>query len=260
MIRRFCSQAWLNAKVNQGGLDLTEFLAYRVGISITTLIFYCLIANHATGQIDLTRWVVGNAFALCIYECIFGLGICFNSDRYYGRLRSIIVSPTSKLTVIMYYGVYSIFIAFLTIVVSFATGGLIFGIPFNDLNLGMLMLAISIAVFTCVGFGFLFAVLALITDSIYLLLNAIGLLIIIFSGANFPVSQLPAFAQWIAHIFPLFRSVQAANMSFGGEFSSLFGQLLIGEAILGLVFYVMSFILIKIIERIAIKRATLEIF
>jgi len=260
MVQRFFSQAWLNAKVQQGGLNLTEFLVYKVGISISTLLIYVLIARFTTGNVDLTAWVVGNAFALCVYECIFEIGGTFNAERFNGRLRSIMVSPTSKLTVIMYSGVSAIITGFVSIAAAFVIGGLIFGIPFSDFNMGMFVLAILSAAFAAVGLGLLLAVFALITDSMFLMLNALALLIIIFSGANFPVSQLPVFAQYIANIFPLYRSVAAANMSLGGTFSIEFRNLLLGEVILGLIYYLAAFCLIKVIERIAIKKATLEMF
>ncbi|MCL2558647.1 MAG: ABC transporter permease, partial [Treponema sp.] len=234
MIKIFFSQAWLCAKVKQAGVSPTEFLAYRVGVSITTLSLYVLIARFTTGSVDLTSWVIGNAFALCVFECVFNIGGTFNEERFNGRLRSIIVSPTNKMAVIMYNGASSIVVAAITIAAAFIVGGLIFGISFSGLNPGMFLAAIFTATFACVGMGLMFAALALITDSIHLLLNAVALLIMIFSGANFPVSQLPVFAQWIARAFPLFRSVKAANMSIDGAFSKEFGQLLAGELLLGL--------------------------
>ena len=261
MVRRFISQIWLCAKRRQGGLGPAEFLAYRVGISITTLILYVLIAQYTTGgETDLTAWVIGNAFALCVYECVFNIGGTFESERFHGVLKIIVVSPTSKLTVIMYNGAYALLAASLTIVAAFVAGGLIFSVPFGSLHLGMFALAILAAAFACVGLGLMLAVFALITDSMFLMLNAIAMLLIIFSGANFPISQLPLFAQWIANVFPLYRSVSAANMAIGGNFSPEFWRLLMGEAALGLVFYLSAFALIKIIERISIKKATLDIF
>ena len=261
MIRRFLTQALINAKAEQGGLTITEFLIYRVGLSLTTLAMYVLIAQHVTGaQADLTFWVIGNAFALCVFECIFGIGGTFDNERYFGRLRSIIVSPTSRLTVIMYKGLSSIIVAMITIIVSFVVGGFIFGVNFGDLNIAMFFLAILSAAFACVGLGLLFAIFALITDSIYMLLNTLSVALMIFSGANFPVAQLPLFAQWIAHVFPLFRSVQAANMSMNGSFDLTFIHLIIGEFGLGVIFYIIAVVLIKIIERVAIKNATLEVF
>ncbi|MCL2217914.1 MAG: ABC transporter permease [Defluviitaleaceae bacterium] len=260
MIVRFFSQAWLNAKVHQGGLNMTEFLAYKVGVSVSTLMLYVLIARYTTGLVDLTAWVVGNAFALCVYECIFNIGGTFNAERFSGRLRAIVVSPTSKLAVIMYNGVSSIVVGFITITAAFVVGGLIFGVQFADINIAMFALSILAAAVACVGLGLLLAVFALITDSMYLMLNALALLIIIFSGANFPVSQLPVGAQYIANIFPLYRSVAAANLSIGGSFSPEYWRLLLGEFILGLSFYLAAFLLIKAIERVAVKKATLEMF
>jgi len=260
MMQRFFSQAWLNAKVHQGGLNLTEFLAYKVGVSIATLLLYVLIARFTTGNIDLTAWVVGNAFALCIYECIFEIGGTFDSERFSGRLRSIMVSPTSKLTVIMYNGVSAIIVGVLTIATAFVVGGLIFGVQFSDFNVGMLVLAIFSAAFASVGLGLLLAVFALITDSMFLMLNAIALMIVIFSGANFPLVQLPTFAQYMANIFPLHRSIAAAHLSISGAFSTEYRNLMFGELALGVAYFTAAFCLIKIIERAAIKRAALEVF
>ncbi|MCL2221917.1 MAG: ABC transporter permease [Oscillospiraceae bacterium] len=260
MIQRFFSQAWLNAKVHQGGLNLTEFLAFKVGVSILTLVLYVLIARFTTGYVDLTAWVVGNAFALCVYECIFGIGGTFSSERFNGRLRSIIVAPTSKLTVIMYNGASSIVTGFLTIAVSFFIGGLLFGVQFSEFDFVMFALAIFAATFASVGLGLLLAVFALITDSIFLMLNALALLIIIFSGANFPVGQLPLFFPYIANIFPLYRSIAAARLSIGGAFSVEFWSLLLGEVLLGFVYLLITFLAIRIIERVATRNAALEMF
>jgi len=260
MIQRFFSQAWLGAKAKQGGLNIPEFLVYRVGISISTLLMYVLIARHTTGGIDLTAWVVGNAFALCVYECIFNIGGTFNAERYNGRLRAIIVSPTSKLAVIMYNGVSSVVVGAITIVAAFVVGGLIFGVNFADINVGMFAIAILAAAFACVGLGLMLAVFALITDSMYMMLNALALLIIIFSGANFPVAQLPVVGRLAANIFPLYRSVAAANLSMGGAFSAQYARLIAGEAALGVGFYLAAFALVKTIERMAVRHARLEMF
>ena len=260
MIKIFWSQVWLNAKVNQGGLNLAEFFAYRICISLLMLILYCLIAYYAQGQVDLTRWVVGNAFILCIFESIHSVGSCFNEERSFGRLKTIIVSPTSKLIVIMYRGVSSILISFLTISIALFIGGKIFDVQFSEVNLGMLVVAMLISSFAAVGLGSLLAVFALITDSMYLMLNSVVMLIMIFSGANFPVTQLPDFAQWISKIFPLNRGIAAANMSFSYDFNLEFWQLIREEALLGLTFYLLAFFAIRIVERIAIRNASLEMF
>ena len=260
MIKRFCSQAWICAKVKQSGIDIIEFLVYRLIISVLTLVFYCLIAKYVTSQVDLTRWVIGNSFTLCVYECVFGIGGSFDEERYYGRLRLIIVSPTSKLTVIMYSGIYSMLVASITIILALLFGGLIFNIQFSSLNINMIMISIFSAAFSCVGLGFVLSVFALITDSMYLMLNLTGLLLMIYSGANFPISQLPYFFQLFSNVFPLYRSITAANLSFSGNIDSHYLGLICGELLLGVAYLITAFILIRHIEHIAIRKATLEVF
>jgi len=95
-MRHFCSQVWLYAKVNHANIDWLEFLFYRVGVSLLTLVFYVLIASFTSGEVDLSRWVVGNAFVLCTYECIHLVGVSFNGERFSGRLRAIIISPQAN--------------------------------------------------------------------------------------------------------------------------------------------------------------------
>jgi len=261
MISRFFSQAWLYTKVRYAGMDVVEFFAYRVGLSIATLLIYVLIAQYTTGgEIDLTRWVIGNAFVLCVSECVSTMGTYFNAERFNGRLRSIIAAPTSKIAVIMYSTVSSVIVSFLTISGGFIVGGLIFGVPFGDLNVAMFAIAITTAAFACIGLGLLLAAIALLSDSMYLILNAISLLIMIFSGANFPVSQLPQFAQFIANAFPLYRSIAAGNLAMGGNFSTEFAHLIIGEFVLGAIYFAATVSLIKIIERATIKKANLDMF
>jgi len=258
-MQRFCSQVWLHAKVNSANIDWLEFLFFRVGVSMMTLLFYVLIASFTAGDIDLSRWVVGNAFVLCTYECIHLIGVSFNGERFNGRLRTIVVAPTSKLVVLMYTGSWAVFSAFFTIGAAFVFGGLIFGIGFANFNLIAFIISIVITAFACVGLGLLIGIFALITDSMYLILNAIAMLIMIFSGANFPVEQLPYPAQLLATIMPVRRGIMAANNYFSSPIDINFLRLVVGEAVLGIVFILLAFLLIKIIEKTAITKATLEI-
>jgi len=261
MVSRFFSQVWLYTKVRYAGMSAAEFFAYRVGLSLMTLLLYVLIQQYVHGgEVDLTRWVIGNAFVLCIFECVSTMGTYFNAERFNGRLRSIIAAPTSKVTVIMYSAIPSIVVSFATISMGFIVGGLLFGVDFAVLNVGMFALAVTTAAFACIGLGLLIAAIALLSDSMYLITNTVTSLIIIFSGANFPVAQLPSWAQFFANGFPLFRSIAAGNMAMGGSFTAEYARLVAGEAILGVAYFTAAISLVKIIERVAIKKATLEMF
>ncbi|MDR0898490.1 MAG: ABC transporter permease [Oscillospiraceae bacterium] len=259
-IRRFCSQAIIDGKATTGAFDLVEFVSYKAGYALLSLCFYCVVAAFAYGQVDLTRWVVGNAFTLCTAECVFNLGATFTRERNYGRLKTIFAAPTNKLAVVLASGVFPIGIAFLTIALGFVAGGLIFGVSFSNLNIPLFALSILAATFATAGLGLFVSVFALLSDSIHLILNTVALLVMIFSGANFAVSQLPGIFQGVAFVFPLNRSIRAANLCFSPSIGGEFWGLLLGEVLLGLCFFVAAFALLKSIERLAVRWATLDRF
>ena len=62
---------------------------------------------------------------------------------------------------------------------------------FSRVNIVLLILAISCAMISASCFGLFLSVFGLISDSMYFILNIVSYLLMIFTGAEFPVQQLP---------------------------------------------------------------------
>lgn len=260
MIRRFFEQAWLNFKGQKAAFQLEEFILFDAGYPILTLIFYCILASYSFKTRDLASWVIGNSFLLCVNTSIFTLGGAFTGERYYGRIRFIIASPTNKLSLILQKGVFPCIIAVATVFIGFIVGSLIFGIDFSRINLLYFLIITLVAMFSVTGFGLLLAVFGLVTDSMHMVLNLSNYVLMILCGANFPVSQLPSYARIISRLLPLTRSIEATNGLYAGlEFSKI-GSLIIGELCIGIVYYIIGALIVHWVEKIAIKKATLEVF
>jgi ABC-2 type transport system permease protein len=260
MIRRFLEQSWLYFKGKQAAFDLQEFLFLQTANPILTLIFYCVLASYSYQTASLTRWVVGNSFLLCVSTCIFGLGLGFIGERENGRIRSIIVSPESKILIILESGFISSFTAVALSLFGFFVGGLIFGVDFTNINIGLFILITFIAMFSATGFGLLLSAFGLLNDSMHFILNTVSYVLMIFTGANFPVEQLPKATHFVSKILPLTRSIEAANMLFEEFNGRQLVELLVSEIALGIIYIALAAIIIRFVERIAIKKATLEIF
>lgn len=260
MLRRFFSQAWLSFKGQQSAFSFEEILLFKVSYPLITLIFYCVLAGYSFRKSDLTHWVVGNSFLLCINTCIFSLGGTFSGERYFGRLRSIIVAPVHKISIILQKGFYPCIAAVLSVMLGFFMGSLIFGVDFTGINPGLFLLITIVAMFAATGFGMLLAVLGLITDEMNFILNLSSYVLMIFCGANFPISQLPLTARLFSKVLPLTRSIEAANMLFDKIDSGRLTWLLIGEMGLGIVYCIIGTIIVKLVEKSAIKKAALEVF
>jgi len=260
MVRRFFHQAWLYHKGQNAAFSFEEFTLFQFAYPLLTLIFYVVLASYSFKTTELTHWVVGNSFLLCVNITLFSLGTAFAGERHYGRLRSIIASPTNKLATVLQKAVFPMVIAIVTVFVGFLAGSLIFSVPFTSINLGLLLVVIVVSMFAAAGFGLLLAAFSLLTDSMHLILNTVCYVLMIFCGANFPIAQLPAWGRALSQVLPLTRGISAAKLLFDGFDTSVFVRLLAGEFLIGALLFLASFWVIKFAERLAIKRASLEMF
>ena len=259
MIRRFFEQAQLYHKGRRAAFSGEEFALMQVGYPLVTLIFYCLIASYSFKTSNLTSWVIGNAFLLCTNACIFGLGNSFRGERYTGRLRSIIASPSAKLPLILASGLYPALFAVIASACGFLVGSLVFGVDFSGVNLGLAALAILCAMASATCFGLFLSVFGLMSDSMHLVLNVVSYLLMIFTGAEFPVSQLPLFGRVIAQLMPLTKAIAAMNSLFGPE-QGTFWTLMLAEPATGAVYAILARVLFGFAERCARRNGQFDLF
>lgn len=260
MLRRFMQQSWLYFKGSNAAFSFEEFALFQVSYPLLTLVFYVVLAAYSFNADNLTHWVVGNAFLMCVNVTLFHLGNAFSSERYNGRLRSIVVSPTHKLAVVLQKSVFSAVVTIVTVFIGFLAGSLIFHVDFTQINLGLFLAVILFSMVAAAGLGIFLASISLLSDSVHLILNSMNYVLMIFCGANFPIEQLPSWAQGISYALPLTRGIKAADMLFNGLVPPVFVGLLLGELFVGIVYFLLAFFVIKAVERIAIKRASLEMF
>lgn len=259
MIRRFFHQAYLYHKGRSAAFHAEEFILMQLGYPLISLIFYCLIAAYSFQTDNLTAWVIGNSFLLCTHACIFGLGIVFNSERYFGRLRSIIAAPCRKLPLILANGFYPALFAVCASGFGFLVGSLIFGVDFTGVNLALAALTIVCAMFSATCFGLLLAMFGMISDSMHFILNLVNGLLMIFTGAEFPLSQLPAAGQLFARLLPLTKSIAAMNLLFSPDHGG-FWQLLAGELATGVIYALLAWGLFSFAERCAQRTGKFDLF
>lgn len=256
----FIHMAWLNFKGQRAAFNLEEFLLLETAYPFFTLIFYCVLASYAYGTTNVTDWVIGNSFLLCTNICVFSLGNCFVGERYFGRIRSIIVGSASKIEIILAKGFFPAIVGLCTTFLGFYMGCLVFDISWTDISWGKLLCVYAVAMISAMGFGLFLAVLGLLSNQMHLILNIMQYILLIFTGANFPINQLPTVLQKVSLILPLTRSIEASREIVSGNGLETILSLLMGELIVGIVYIMIAVAVVKYVERIAIKKGTLELF
>lgn len=261
MIRRFFSQAWLYHRGRTDAFRLADFLASEVGYPAITMIFYCLLAAYGFQTMDLTHWVISNSFLLCTNACIFNLGTIFLGERYNGRLRSIVVAPCSTLSLVLASGVGPILTASVTVAFNMILGSLLFGVDFSGVSLGPIILTILCAMTSATCFGLLISIFGMISSSIHLMLNLIHYVLMLFTGAQFPTSQLPLIGQLLSRLLPLTRSLQAMDLLFApyADFFEIL-RLLLGELGMAAVYILLARTIFYSVERACCRQGRFDLF
>jgi len=88
--------------------------------------------------------------------------------------------------------------------------------------------------------------------------NIIFGFLLIFTGANVPISELPGWMQDVSHVLPLTHAIQAArDLAAGQPFSDVTG-LLATELGIGFAYLAAGLVLLRFFEWQGRKHATLE--
>ncbi len=100
--------------------------------------------------------------------------------------------------------------------------------------------------------------LSLVTTNVMFINNSVYFLLLLFSGANIPISQLPPPLQAVSWALPLTRGIASARALIAGASLSEVAPLLIGEFTLGVVYASCGYWMFRWFEKQAKARGTLE--
>ena len=89
--------------------------------------------------------------------------------------------------------------------------------------------------------------------------NTVYFLLLIFSGANVPLAELPAWMQVISSALPLTRGIAAARSLIAGAPLAEVAPLLWGELGIGLMYAMVGYLFFAWVEVEAKRRGTLEV-
>lgn len=256
--RRFFNQAMMSYKALFGMLTIENYLLVKTIMPLLQLIFFVLVAKFAYQSNDLTPFVIGNALILASSNAFFGVSIMFISDRAMGTLKVIVASPINKFVIFIGRTFMHITDGILSVLLGLLIGVLLFDLNLTMINFPMFILTIILGVFSIMAMGVLIGIFALITREIHMLLNIAYSSMLVLSGANIPVDQLPSVLRFISNIIPMTRSIKAARELMNGN-THIF-SLLLGELLVGCAYIIIALLIYNFLERQARKGATIDAY
>jgi ABC-2 type transport system permease protein len=224
---------------------------------IFQILLFVYVGRSASLESD-EFYVIGNAVQYAAVPCLFAMIFTVAGERYQGTLGYVLVSPAPRLPLFLGRAVPVMVNGFVVAAFSLAVGGLIVGIELEAASLAPLLVATAICTFSCTGFGLIGAGLGLLMREQAVLANVMFGVLLVFTGANVPIEQLPGWMQAISTVLPFTHGIEAAREVADGAPLSDVRDLLATEAAVGIAYATVGYLFIRNAERLSLRHATLD--
>ena len=203
-------------------------------------------------------FLIGNALQYASIPCLFAMAQMLGGEPYQNTLSAILVSPAPRIP--LFFGRSLPVVLNGAFVGAFAlvAGSLILGVHLPASSIAPLALVVLIAALSCTGLGLVNAALSLRIRENAVISNLIFGFLLIFTGANVPLSSLPDWMSTAAQGMPFTHAIGAARLLARGAALGHVRGLLGAELLVGAVYGVLGYALVRWFETLSRQHASLE--
>jgi ABC-2 type transport system permease protein len=259
-LRLFVQGALLSYIALFAWLRPVTYMASKVVMPLAQILFFTFLGMYATSRDNASFYVIGNAVQIAAVSGIFGVTMSVGGERWAGTLMYLFGAPANRLAVFVGRAFFHVIDGILGVFIGLAWGVTLLGLDLSHTNGLGLLLTVIITTFSTSGLGLLLGCVALVSLETMFVNNTAYFLLLVFSGANVPIASLPAWMQAISWGLPLTRGIAAARALIAGSPLKEVAPLLLGEALLGIVYIFLGYVLFRWFEFHARRRGTLESF
>jgi ABC-2 type transport system permease protein len=234
------------------------FVPTLVVSPIFQILLFVYIGRSAGVQSD-EFFIIGNAVQYASIPCLFSMTHAIAGERYQQTLAYILVSPAGRLPLFLGRALPVVVNAWVVSVFALLVTGLIFGIDVPSSAWPAIALVILIASFSCTGLGLVCAAVGLRVRETAVLNNVIFGLLLVFSGANVPIDEFPGWMQAISNSVPLTHGIEAAREVAEGASLGDVSGLIATEFAIGVVYAVVGYQMLRVMEYASRRRASIQI-
>lgn len=204
-------------------------------------------------------YVIGNAVQYSAIPCLFAMANTVAGERWTQTLGIVLVTPAPRVPLFLGRSLPVVVNGFFVSMFSLVVGSLLLSVSIPSSAWLPLALVVAVAAASCTGLGLANAALGLRVRETAVMSNVLFGVLLIFSGANIPLSSLPGWMAAIGTWLPLSHSIEAAReLAAGGTLGDVSG-LLLREVGLGLLYGALGLVSLRLLEVEGRRRATLEI-
>ncbi|MGH3103800.1 MAG: ABC transporter permease [Gaiellaceae bacterium] len=203
-------------------------------------------------------YVIGNALQYASVPCLFAMTNTIAGERYQQTLGFVLVTPAGRLPLFLGRSLPVILNGAFVAAFSLAVSGLMLGIDVPAAALGPLALVVFVSALSCTGLGLVLAGIGLRVRETSVLLNIIFGFLLVFTGANVPLDDLPAWMRAVSEGVPLTHGIEAARRLADGSGLADVRGLIGAELAVGVVYGAAGYAVLRYMEWQSRRHATLE--
>ena len=241
-----------------GWLHPAIFVPTLIVPPIFQVVFFAYLGRAAELESD-TFYVVGNSIQLAALPGLFAISHAINGERKSQTLASLLASPASRVALFLGRSLPVMAIGLVVSVVSFAFGVLLLDVEVPARALPALALAMVATAFSCTALGVAHAAVGLRVREMAVFSNLVFAVLLVFCGVNVPLDDLPGWMSTAAQGLPVTHAVEAGRQVVAGASLGSVADLLATELAIGVAYLVAGLALLRMFERDARHRATIEL-
>ncbi|MFE4924885.1 ABC transporter permease [Streptomyces sp. NPDC056661] len=225
---------------------------------LAQILFFAYIGRGA-GVASDEFFIVGNAIQYAAIPCLIGTTSTIAGERIQGTLGLIFISPASRVALIVGRTLPVVFNGLGVSVFGLLAGSAVLGTDPHVSSLGSIVLTIIVSVIACTGLGLVNAALGLILRDTAMLSNLFFGALLLISGANIPRDSLPGWLNQLGAWLPLTHGIEAVRMLAAGATITGVSNLLYAEITIGIAYWFLGAVLLRVLEKHSRTAALLEL-
>lgn len=224
---------------------------------ICQILLFAYIGRSA-GVGDDEFYVIGNALNYAAIPCLFAMSATIEGEREGRTLSVVLTTPAARIPLFLGRALPVIVNGWAVALVGVGFGVLVLDVHVPGGSWPALLLVIAVASAACTGLGLAMGAVALRVREGAVLGNVIFCVLLVFSGTNIAVSDLPGWMAAVSQWLPLTHAIEAARgIADGAALGDVVG-LVAREVGVGAAYAVAGLLLLRWLEDQSRRHATLE--
>ena len=252
-LRIFFLGGWTSYRALFGWLSPWILIPTFIIGPVLQIVFFALVGRTA-GVGDDTFFLIGNAIQYASIPCLFAMGNTIGGERYSQTLSLLLASPARRVPLFLGRSLPVIVNGLLCSLIA-----LVLRVTIPVSAIPMLVVAVTVAAFSCTGLGLAIAALGLRVRDVAVLSNIVMGVLLVFCGVNVALTAMPDWMAAIGNSLPLTHGIEAARATVAGASAADVSGLIVTEVAIGSAYLALGLLMLAYFERESRRSATLDL-